>query len=119
MSLEKLKKEEIENLKTGNSVGIKLDEYSVKSQDIRFCEARCVKPVVFFAFTQIDVDDDEDRDVREIFDNPRQSYLEKVRLVLIELRISQNVVVPSAFSTYLKYLEKIKSQELSRLLSDL
>lgn len=119
MSLEKLKKEEIEKLKSGNTLGIKLDKFDVSSADIRFCEARGIKPVIFFAFTQIEVDEDDDRDAREIFDDPRYSYLEKVRLVLIELRISQKVIVPNSFSTYLKYLEKIKSKDLARLLSDL
>lgn len=119
MSLEKLKKEEIDKLKSGNTLGIRIDKYDVSSADIRFCESRGVKPVVFFAFTQIDVDEDDERNVREIFDDPRYSYLEKVRLVLIELRISQKVIFPNAFLTYLKYLEKIKSQDLSRLLSDL
>lgn len=57
--------------------------------------------------------------MEDVIEDPRFSYLEKVRVVLIELRKQQRVIVPHAFTSYLAYLEKIKSQERARLLSDL
>ena len=112
-------------LLAGSSDSEKLPAYTVEPSAIRFCESRGIKPVIYFAFLNIDFDEDDDRckdgrvDVRYCIDNPRQSDFLKLRKVLLELRLQQKLIFTSALAGYIKYVEKLKMKELSNLFSEL
>ena len=122
-----LNDEEKNRILNGIAAAEKLQVYSVTSSAVTFCNARGIKPVIYWAFLNIDYENSDERydaesdciDVRFCIDNPIESDFPKLKEVIIQLRIQQNIVIPNAISQYLKYIETLKKNQLSSLLSDI
>lgn len=81
----------------------------------RYCKARNIMPVVFYAIAQIE----SDREIRDIIEDPTHAEIEEMKVIVIRLRATQQIAVPNAVKNWLAYVEKNRLGKAKQLFSDL
>jgi hypothetical protein len=92
-----------------------LDFWAGHAWATRYCKARRIMPVVFYAIAQTDCE----RDIKDIIEDPTHAEIEAMKEVVIRLRATQHIAVPNAVKNWLAYVESNRLKQAKQLFSDL